>query len=543
MLRPAVLVVPFCVSLALAVTSARVAGQRPSPAYVGNDACVPCHKAIVESYAQTAMARTSGPALPAIVEGSFRHPLSGVSYRVHRDGTRAMLSYDRSTAPELHGSQELSYYVGSNTRGRTFLFSVDRFLYQAPINYYAGKHGWDMAPGDAQLREMQLNHPVDDTCLFCHTSRVQPREAGTINRFSGAPFLQAGVSCERCHGPGGDHAAGHGAMVDPAKLTSARRDDICMQCHLEGAGRVAVASHRQADYRPGDTLSDYLAIFVRENAASDRLGAVSQFEALALSACRRQSNGALTCTSCHDPHVQVSASQRTEFYRGKCLTCHSTLAAAHHAETRDCTSCHMPRLSSVDIGHTMVTDHRILRNPRPQATATAPPVTRIVQFNNPTPSPRELGLAYGEVALGGNASAGSEAFRLLQHSLQAGQDDADVLVRLAYLQQMRGDLDEAQRLYGRALARDPDRAVAAANLGVLEARHGRLAAALTLWRAAFDKNPYLTALGINLARGLCDTGNGDEARAVAQRALRHNPDSSATRQLVSELATTGCVKR
>ena len=202
----------------------------------------------------------------------------------------------------------------------------------------------------------------------------------------------------------------------------------------------------------------------------------------------------------------------------------------------------MARLSSGDISHTMVTDHRILRNPRPQAIAT-PPVTRIVQFNNPSPSARDLGLAYGEVALSGNASAASEAFRLLQQALQAGQDDADVLERLAYLQQMRDDLDEAQRLYGRVLTRDPDRAVAAANLGVLEAGHGQLAAALDLWRPAFDKNPHLTALGIDLARGLCDTGNGNEARRVAERALRHNPDSSATRQLVSELATNGCVKR
>lgn len=37
-------------------------GQRPSSDVVGNDARVPCHKSIVESYA-TAMGRTSDPAL------------------------------------------------------------------------------------------------------------------------------------------------------------------------------------------------------------------------------------------------------------------------------------------------------------------------------------------------------------------------------------------------------------------------------------------------------------------------------------------------
>jgi hypothetical protein len=68
------LVVPFCLSVALAMTGVGRAGQRPSSDFVGNDACVPCHKSIVESYAATAM---SGSALPAIVEGSYRDAVSG----------------------------------------------------------------------------------------------------------------------------------------------------------------------------------------------------------------------------------------------------------------------------------------------------------------------------------------------------------------------------------------------------------------------------------------------------------------------------------
>jgi hypothetical protein len=169
------------------------------------------------------------------------HEPSGVRYRIARDDGHARLSYDRSS-PALHGTQELEYFVGSNTRGRTFLFSIDEFLYQSPINYYAARHVWDMSPGYAQLHEMELNHPVDRTCLFCHASRVQPPERGTVNRYSGAPFLQPGVGCERCHGPGSEHVAGRGTMVNPAKLVAARRDDICRQCHLEGIARIAVGA-------------------------------------------------------------------------------------------------------------------------------------------------------------------------------------------------------------------------------------------------------------------------------------------------------------
>ena len=141
----------------------------------------------------------------------------------------------------MDGSQTLKYYLGSKTRGRTFLFEIDGFLYQAPINYYTAKNGWEMSPGYSQLREMELNHPVDSTCLFCHASRLQPALKGTVNRFVAAPFLQDGVGCERCHGPGSDHVRGLGAMINPGKLTGERRDSICVQCHLEGEARIARA--------------------------------------------------------------------------------------------------------------------------------------------------------------------------------------------------------------------------------------------------------------------------------------------------------------
>src|SRR3954468_17706275 len=162
---------------------------------VGNEACAPCHRAIYDSYRLTAMARTSGPALPNVTEGSFYHPASGVSYTVHRQGPAALLTYHREGPRPLDGSQPLKYSVGSNTRGRTFLFEIEGFLYQSPINYYAAKDRWDMSPGYSQLVEMELNHPVDSTCLFCHTSRVQPPVRGTVNQFAGEAFLQAGVGC------------------------------------------------------------------------------------------------------------------------------------------------------------------------------------------------------------------------------------------------------------------------------------------------------------------------------------------------------------
>jgi Tfp pilus assembly protein PilF len=535
-------------AIALLLSGAAWRGSTPSgeplqtPSEVGNEACAPCHKSIYDSYAATAMARTSGPALPNVIEGSFDHAPSGIAYRIQRQGELALFSYNRPGSRILGGTQRLKYFLGSNTRGRTFLFEIDGFLYQLPINYYAGKHQWDMAPGYSQVREMPLNRPADSTCLFCHASRVQRPAQGTLNRHQGEAFLQSGVGCERCHGPGSAHVKGLGPMVNPAKLTGERRDSVCVQCHLEGEGRIATAGRTQDEYLPGDTLSTYLAIFVRDDAATGRLGAVTHVEALEVSLCRRASGGELSCITCHDPHVQPEAADKAGYYRERCLGCHAPLATTHHPDRRDCTSCHMPRMASADIGHTMVTDHRIVRTERRDAPKAAS-VGRLVEFGSRQSRARELGLAYGEVALRGNTFAAREALRLLEQVLPAHPGDPDVLTRLGYLYQMQGDLDRAERLYERALKEDPTRAVVAANLGVFYAGRSMLRRALDLWDTAFEKNPQLSEAGLNLANGLCAAGDSSGAEQAVRRVLTHNPDSGAARTLLADVTGGRCSRK
>lgn len=512
--------------------------QLRTDGYVGSEACAACHRAIFDSYSATAMARTSGPAVPNVIDGSFHHGPSGVSYRVQRQGHEARLSYERPGPRRLQGTQALKYYVGSNTRGRSFLFEIEGFLYRAPIDYYAEASTWAMSPGSSQAVEMPLNRPVDSSCLFCHSTRVQPPEEGTTNRFAGDAFLEPGVGCERCHGPGGAHVDGRGPMVNPAKLPDDRRDDVCIQCHLEGEARIAVAGRTQDEYTPGDRLTEYLAIFVRDDAASARLGAVSQVEALALSKCRQPSGVALSCLTCHDSHVQLSDTERVDSYRETCIQCHGSMADTHQPRQRDCTACHMPRLPSADIAHTMVTDHRIVRTDRQQRTA--PGIGRLVEFGRPPARTRELGLAYGEVALRGDAGAAREALRLLEEALPGHERDPDVLTRLAHLYQMQGDMEQAERFYVRALEQDPARGIVAANVGVFYARRGMLRRALELWQNAFAHNPQLSDLGLNLANGLCAAGDATGARQVVRRVLEHNPDLAAAQKVLAGVTHETC---
>jgi hypothetical protein len=508
--------------------------DRPRPIEVGNDACRPCHSQIVDSYSRTPMARTSGMAASGLVTGEFTHARSGIHYRVFSDAGNPTLAFERPGDRGLSGHVPLKYFVGSNTRGRTFLFEIDRFLYQSPINYYARSSTWDMSPGYADLETMPLNHVVDRTCLSCHASRLAAPERGTANGFAGEAFLQAGVGCERCQGAGSEHVAGRGHMVDPRTLPPDARDSLCTQCHLEGQARIARAGRTLTDFVPGERLSDTLAVFVFANAAHAARGAVSHVESLAVSTCKRRSGERMSCLSCHDPHLQPDAASRVAYYRDRCLRCHSSLSAGHHDDRPDCTSCHMPRIASADISHTAVTDHRILR--QADAAPGGPAGDRLIPFDTADAGDRELGLAYAELALRGDERATAEASRLLEKVAGRDSEDSEVLTRLAWLDQARHDVRKAETLYERAVALNASEPVAATNLGVILAERGAMTRALAVWRPAFDRHPDASELGVDIAVAMCRTGTWKDAEETIRTVLEHNPDFQPARQVGVALA-------
>jgi tetratricopeptide (TPR) repeat protein len=525
---------------------AQVSGR---DAYVGNQACARCHSAIYESYQRTSMARASGPALEGFMPAEFTHKESGVHYRVYAEngrdrGERVWLDFDRPGDPEVRGKRELLYYIGSGRRGLTYLFETDGFLFESPVNWYANKQIWDMAPAYQSAREMPLNLPAYTSCLHCHVSGMQTPAPGTDNRYPEPPFTHNGVACERCHGSGDTHIKG-GAIVNPAKLTPARRDDVCMQCHLEGKAAIERPGRHVYEFRPGDALSDYVRYFLLVDAKGSGLGAVSQVEALAQSQCKKKSGDAMSCTSCHNPHQSPAAEDRIAFYRGKCLACHGAdFATKHHPDRPDCTACHMPASASTDVAHTQVTDHRIPRRPQvsPQLLQNveekSSSLPRLVPFPDTKTDPdlRDLALAWNSIAEKGMSVAEPQARELLSKAVKQLPDDPALLSALAYSEQRRGSTEHARELYKRALAIDSTMVDAATNLGVIEAQAGDLQGALKLWQNAFQRAPARSSIGLNLVRAYCAAGKFGEARTYTLRVLEFNPDLPPAKKLLHSLS-------
>ncbi len=511
--------------------------------YVGNEACAKCHASIYESYARTAMANASGPATENLIVGELHHQQSGINYRIYSEDGKVWLAFQRPGDPSVSGKRQLLYYIGQGRRGRTYLFSVDGFVFESPVNWYADRRIWDMAPAYGGTREMPLNLPALVSCLECHVSGIQPPIDGTENRYNTPFFAFAGVSCERCHGPGAAHANGGGAIVNPTKLPAERRNAVCMQCHLEGNAAIERAGKHLYEYRPGDNLSNYVRYYILADSKGTGLRATSQFEALSQSMCQKKSGDAMACTTCHDPHLQVKPEERVSFYRAKCLTCHGKpFGAKHHADRPDCTSCHMPASLSTDVAHTEVTDHRILRRPSSmpmlENAIAQPAAPKLVPFPQPHQGESDLrddALAWEYIAASGLKSAEAEAERLLRLALLKSSDPA-LLSAMGYVEQKRGATDRARELYQRALALNPNLIDAATNLGVLEAKSGHIHEAVTLWQGSFQRAPGRSSIGMNLARTFCNARQFEEARAYTLRVLQFNPDLGAAKKLLNGLS-------
>ncbi|MBL8234292.1 MAG: tetratricopeptide repeat protein [Bryobacterales bacterium] len=519
-------------------------------------ACLPCHAAVVESYARTGMGRSFQSLNRANAVEDFTrantvaHAASQSRFTMlERDG-RFYMRREHATAGSAE--KEMHYVLGSGNHARSYVHRTSEGrLLALPVSWYRGPLGgyWQMAPGFDRADHPHFRRRIGYDCFFCHNGYPKlPANADSADPVYLTP-LPEGIDCSRCHGSPAEHLRKpvRGNILNPRKLPAARQLEVCMQCHLETTSQPLPFAVRRFgreffSYDPSEPLGSYMVHFDHEDRPpwNEKFEVVSAPYRMMQSPCYQKSGGRMTCTTCHNPHERPSQNDAA------CRSCHgpeqASRAHANRAEAKqNCIPCHMSRRAPEDAPLTTFTDHRISRRPdtRPGPVLGAytgsvrifwPPKENLRTYRaianawdsgKPLPEHPEAILFVADKTgkpqfyqaviqadprlLGGWRGLARSRFpdlSAIQLGLSRFPADPFLLTLQGEALRLAGRLSDAERACRAAIAADPDQPEPYVNLGVLMAQQGRLAEAIALFRAGLAIDPNNKAAEGNLRLAL-----------------------------------------
>ena len=432
---------------------------------------------------------------PSPLDGAFFHRLSNRHYTVS-GGVMKRHQVDAATGRRINElERSVTLAIGSGNHAVTYAHrTAQGRLFELPLSWYSKDGAYAMSPGYDRADHFDFRREISESCLFCHSNGRTPEPIG----------------CDRCHGS----SAAHRARPSRGSILKTQSLDICLQCHLETSSSRFLDSLRLPgrevfSYRPGEPLGDYRVHFAPPMGSDDRFEINSAGYRLLQSRCYRESKGAMTCVTCHDPH---SARVKSE----TCRQCH----VKPHTE-RDCAPCHMPQRITSDAIHVSMTDHRIERRPtfvNPQREDHTPYTGPLVNF-----------FTHADAIALERANTLDPTVHDIRRFLAATNDTS---LKIAL---------------GRALIRAgrPDEAVAAVEktsdsagrtyLAVAYAVQGETRRALAVLREVLAENPDYALARINLGITQEALGNKADAIAAYEQAILIQPDASEARRRLNAL--------
>jgi len=565
--------------------------------YVDPQTCQPCHAEIFQNYQKVAMGRSFyKPTTENVVEDytTDNHLFHAPSNRHYRMVQRNGKFFQRRYQLDDQGRErnvfelEVTHVMGSGNHARTYLnLAENGVLRQLPVSWYSQGKGWGMSPGYDHARHDDFRRRVGHSCMFCHNGYPRlPEPSDRYGQQSRFPReLPSGIDCQRCHGPGSRHvdllssgdaamAAVRAAIVNPAHLSPELQMDVCMQCHVQSSlgnlgDRIRRAGRSVYSFRPGESLDDYIVHFdlvgPDPDQPADRFEIDSTAYRLLQSACYHESGGAMTCTTCHDPHRTPGGADTVRHFRDRCMSCHSGLSGQVHPRPAqsDCVPCHMPWRRTKEACHVVRTDNWNQSQP-PEGDLLAPleeelgPHEGAVVLNDPealpasdreiywglaqiqSPSHLRQGLSRLEARLSPETSShpeflaewgkalleageGAAAEVRLRQALQLDSSMVTARTRLADMLREQENWNQAIRHYRLALAADPTYGEAEIGLGLIAKGQGQIESAIAHFRRAVQHNPFLAEGFANLGTAYLQQGEWNRAVQEFEKALSIEP--------------------
>jgi hypothetical protein len=401
--------------------------------YVGMQACRNCHPDKYETFLHTGMGlsfdsatleKSSAVFKPSVlVKDACANLNYTAQWRNKNLFIKEFVLQQKDTVFSL--SRKVDYIIGSGQHTNSHLSLVNGYVHQMPMTFYTQSGKWDLPPGFENCNNSRFSRKIGLECMTCHNA-LPDLVKGSENKYTSIPD---GISCERCHGPGGAHVSAKQkgewidtskyidySIVNPAKLPIDLQFDVCQRCHLQGTA-VLENNHSFFDFKPGMRLRDYITVYLPRYADSkDHFIMASHADRLKQSRCMIVSNSkanpdalrpyknGLTCVNCHNPHVSVRNTNK-DVFNDACRKCHGKNACTENpaqinALSNNCVSCHMPVSGSLDIPHVTVHDHRIAvhRKKKEVSAAAIKKFLGLSAINNPNPSYGSRAKAYLQYA-------------------------------------------------------------------------------------------------------------------------------------------------
>jgi len=537
----------------------------PGVAFTGSKSCegAGCHDELSRNYYHTPHGLSMGPANSPTELAKVPDRITVYDQKVDRyyevtrsgdDLYQTEYQLDANGNRIFTSAQKLEYRIGGHLTGNIYIVRWGQNFFQAPLSYYVRPGRWDLAPG-YEGAPRPFNRPIV-LCLYCHNGQpeVVPNRAG-VYRDPPFRFMEYGIGCEVCHGPGELHVQQFSrdsarklgkadlTIVNPAKLSPRLADDVCLKCHEGWNARVLQPGKSELDFRPGTPLYETVALFKvpvkqEQRAELERLESLPPVKGtlatpmwfkhslIAMSRCFHDSHGRMSCITCHIIHNPPTAENKVAYYRERCFACHTNESCklplaerSHHEPPNDCVGCHMPRKGVAGIPHSDDTNHRIVRQagqPFPdyafEASDSSTPGLvcinrRAEDAVRPIPPLIKL-LAYNEVMLSKKLPEASRYYLdLLDQLKTSAPDEPQVLACLGRKALADRDYEGAVQYLTRAIERGADYDTTYLDLGEALSMMGRadesakiLERGVATWPFSADLQQALVLRYMNLDR-------------------------------------------